>query len=97
MHLNPIFREIMLRAHRDELVGPMAHFPSPPIEEGIEDYPAMQAALGIPVRVVTMKPTRDRVLEKPPWRSASREWGSPSAPDRPSAVAHLACAQKVAL
>ena len=40
----PIFREIMLRVYRDELVGPVPEFP-PAIEEGIEEYLAMQAAL----------------------------------------------------
>jgi membrane carboxypeptidase/penicillin-binding protein len=40
----PIFREIVLRVYRDELVGPAPQFP-PAIEEGIEEYLAMQAAL----------------------------------------------------
>ena len=40
----PIFREIMLRVYRDELVGPVPEFP-PAIEEGIEGYLARQVAL----------------------------------------------------
>ena len=40
----PIFREIMLRVYRDELVGPVPEFP-PAIEEGIEEYLARRAAL----------------------------------------------------
>ncbi len=40
----PIFREIMLRVYRDELVGPVPEFP-PAIEEGIQGYLARQAAL----------------------------------------------------
>ena len=39
----PIFREIMLRAYRDQLVGPVPEFP-PAIEGGIEDYLARCAA-----------------------------------------------------
>jgi penicillin-binding protein 1A len=39
----PIFREIMLRAYRDQLVGPVPEFPRA-IEEGIEDYLARCAA-----------------------------------------------------
>ena len=39
----PIFREIMLRAYRDELVGPVPEFP-PAIEEGIDQYLARRAA-----------------------------------------------------
>jgi penicillin-binding protein 1A len=38
----PIFREIMLRLYRDQLVGPLPLFP-PDIEEGIDGYLAMQA------------------------------------------------------
>ena len=38
----PIFREIMLRVYRDELVGPVPEFP-PAIEEGIEAYLARRA------------------------------------------------------
>jgi hypothetical protein len=34
----------MLRVYRDDLVGPVPQFP-PAIEEGIEEYLAMQAAL----------------------------------------------------
>ena len=41
----PIFREIMLRAYRDRLVGPVPEFPRA-IEEGIEDYLARCAARG---------------------------------------------------
>jgi hypothetical protein len=40
----PIFREVMLRVYRDELVGPVPEFP-PAIEEGIEEYLARRAAL----------------------------------------------------
>ena len=40
----PIFREVMLRVYRDELVGPVPEFP-PAIEEGIEGYLARRAAL----------------------------------------------------
>jgi hypothetical protein len=40
----PIFREIMLRVYRGELVGPVPEFP-PAIEEGIEEYLARRAAL----------------------------------------------------
>jgi penicillin-binding protein 1A len=39
----PIFREIMLRAYRDELVGRVPEFP-PAIEEGIDQYLARRAA-----------------------------------------------------
>jgi membrane carboxypeptidase/penicillin-binding protein len=39
----PIFREIMRRVYRDELVGPVPEFP-PAIEKGIEAYLARQAA-----------------------------------------------------
>jgi hypothetical protein len=39
----PIFREIMLRVHRDELVGPVPEFPLA-IEQGIEQYLARRAA-----------------------------------------------------
>ena len=38
----PIFREIMLRIYRDQLVGPAPRFPRE-IEEGIDGYLAMQA------------------------------------------------------
>jgi penicillin-binding protein 1A len=53
----PIFREIMLRIYRDQLVGPMPRFPRK-IEEGIDGYLAMQTvlaaagdepALGVPI------------------------------------------------
>jgi penicillin-binding protein 1A len=37
----PIFREIMLRVYRDQLVGPAPRFPLK-IEEGIDGYLAMQ-------------------------------------------------------
>jgi penicillin-binding protein 1A len=40
----PIFREIMLRVYRDELVGPVPEFP-PAVEDGIEEYLATRAAL----------------------------------------------------
>ena len=40
----PIFREIMLRVYQDQLVGPAPRFPSE-IEEGINQYLAMQAVL----------------------------------------------------
>jgi len=40
----PIFREIMLRAYRQELVGPVPEFPRA-IEEGIDQYLVGQAAL----------------------------------------------------
>jgi penicillin-binding protein 1A len=40
----PIFREIMLRVYRDQLVGPAPQFPGK-IEEGIDGYLAMQTAL----------------------------------------------------
>jgi penicillin-binding protein 1A len=39
----PIFREIMLRVYRDELVGPVPEFP-PAIEAGIAEHLAIQAA-----------------------------------------------------
>jgi membrane carboxypeptidase/penicillin-binding protein len=39
----PIFREIMLRVYRDEIVGPVPQFP-PEIEQGIDEYLATQAA-----------------------------------------------------
>jgi penicillin-binding protein 1A len=39
----PIFREIMLRVYRGELVGPVPEFP-PAIEEGIEEYLARRTA-----------------------------------------------------
>ena len=39
----PIFREIMLRVYRDELVGPVPEFP-PAIERGIDQYLASRAA-----------------------------------------------------
>jgi penicillin-binding protein 1A len=39
----PIFREIMRRVYRDEIVGPVPQFP-PAIEEGIDEYLATQAA-----------------------------------------------------
>ena len=39
----PIFREIMLRVHRDELVGPVPEFPLA-IEQGIDQYLARRAA-----------------------------------------------------
>jgi membrane carboxypeptidase/penicillin-binding protein len=39
----PIFREIMLRIYRDELVGPVPEFP-PAIEGSIEAYLARRAA-----------------------------------------------------
>jgi membrane carboxypeptidase/penicillin-binding protein len=39
----PIFREIMLRVHRDELVGPVPEFPLA-IEQGIDQYLAQRAA-----------------------------------------------------
>ncbi len=38
----PIFREIMLRIYRDQLVGPLPQFPCD-IEAGIDDYLATQA------------------------------------------------------
>jgi hypothetical protein len=38
----PIFREIMLRLYRDQVVGPLPQFP-PDIEAGIDGYLAMQA------------------------------------------------------
>ena len=40
----PIFREIMLRVYRDQLVGPAPRFPRE-IEEGIDEYLAMQDVL----------------------------------------------------
>jgi len=40
----PIFREIMLRVYRDQLVGPAPRFPRE-IEEGIDGYLAMQTVL----------------------------------------------------
>ena len=40
----PIFREIMLRVYRDELVGPVPEFPLA-IEQGIDEYLARRAAL----------------------------------------------------
>jgi len=40
----PIFREIMLRLYRDQLVGPLPQFPCD-IEAGIDGYLAMQAEL----------------------------------------------------
>ena len=39
----PIFREIMLRVYRDQLVGRAPHFPRA-IEDGIDQYLAAQAA-----------------------------------------------------
>lgn len=39
----PIFREIMLRVYKDQLVGPAPHFPGE-IEAGIDKYLAMQMA-----------------------------------------------------
>jgi penicillin-binding protein 1A len=40
----PVFREIMLRIYRDQLVGPVPHFPRE-IEERIDGYLARQAEL----------------------------------------------------
>ena len=40
----PIFREIMLRIYKDGLVGPAPQFPRE-IEQGIDEYLALQAAL----------------------------------------------------
>jgi penicillin-binding protein 1A len=40
----PIFREIMLRIYKDGLVGPAPRFPRE-IEQGIDEYLALQAAL----------------------------------------------------
>jgi len=40
----PIFREIMLRVYKDGLVGPVPQFPRE-IEQGIDEYLAMQTAL----------------------------------------------------
>ena len=40
----PVFREIMLRVYKDQLVGPVPQFPGP-IEEGIDGYLARQAVL----------------------------------------------------
>jgi penicillin-binding protein 1A len=41
----PIFREIMLRVYRNQLVGPVPRFPRE-IEEGIDGYLATQIVLG---------------------------------------------------
>ena len=60
----PIFREIMLRAYRDELVGPVPEFP-PAIEKGIEEYLARQAALEAD-RAETPRPAFDVGLIVPP-------------------------------
>jgi penicillin-binding protein 1A len=38
----PIFREVMLRAYKDKLVGPVPRFPRQ-VEQGIDDYIAMLA------------------------------------------------------
>jgi penicillin-binding protein 1A len=46
----PIFREVMLRAYKDKLVGPVPRFPRQ-VEQGIDDYIAM-LALPPPVEVV---------------------------------------------
>jgi hypothetical protein len=71
----------------------MPHFPSPAIEEGIEEYPAMPAALGVPGKVVTMKPTRERVL-----RGDARPWRSPAAVcAHPQALVHVAQEQEVGI
>ena len=40
----PIFREIMLRVYKDQLVGRAPRFPRE-IEDGIDEYLALQAAL----------------------------------------------------
>ena len=60
----PIFREIMLRVYRDELVGPVPQFP-PAIEDGIEEYLAMQAALETG-RDEPPRPALDNGLIAPP-------------------------------
>jgi hypothetical protein len=40
----PIFREIMLRVYKDNLVGPVPRFPRK-IEDGIDAYLALQPSL----------------------------------------------------
>jgi penicillin-binding protein 1A len=59
----PIFREIMLRVHRDELVGPVPEFPLA-IEQGIEQYLARRAAQEIG-RQEPARPARDDGLIAP--------------------------------
>jgi penicillin-binding protein 1A len=48
----PIFREIMLRIYKDGLVGPAPQFPRE-IEQGIDEYLALQAALAAVPRDAT--------------------------------------------
>jgi membrane carboxypeptidase/penicillin-binding protein len=59
----PIFREIMLRIYKNQLVGPAPHFPAA-IEDGIDRYLAMQVA-----------PPQANPTERP--GSDSAAWSSP--------------------